>query len=407
MTASRRQRAASRRRADRPRFLFLLFSLLLLLSGLSGCTVFQLGDPLRLDASDWTTEGGTVSRSNATEGLLQPPLEEAWRYDADGAFGPAAALVADGVLIVVTRKGEVRGIDVETGRKRASVDFREPLEGAPVLTERMFYATIAAGKRTILGYDFVKGERVWSIRAGAHEAGLLLAGETLVAAGTDGTVRAIDPTIGTVRWEAVPDSTAGFFATPTLLAPNLVAVADDRGRVTALDLVTGAVRWTRMLGVPVYETPACSGGLLFVPTTRGRFVALDVSGDLVWEVETGDAVKVSAPAVDNRLVVVGASDGVLRALDAASGEERWRFRADGNFASAPLITADVVYAGALDQHFYALDRATGELLWEQELGGRVKTAPVLHEGTLLVLAEPRHIYAFRPAAPVTASRDDS
>lgn len=379
----------------------------LFLAWASGCTVFQLGDPLRLDAGDWTTEGGDAGRSNATDLALHPPLEEVWRYDADGAFGPAAALAADGVLVVVTRKGEIRGVDVETGRKRAVVDFREPVEGAAVLTRTMFYATLAAGKRTLIGYDFVKGERKWALRAGPHEAGLLLASDALIAAGMDGTVRAIDPDTGIVRWEATPDSSAGFFASPTLLAPDLVAVADDRGRVTALDLATGAVRWTRALGAPVYETPAASKGLLFVPTTRGRFVALDARGEKAWEVDVGDAVKVSAPAVDNGLVVVGASDGRLRAFDAASGEERWRFRADGNFASAPLITPDVVYAGSLDEHIYALDRATGEMVWEHELGGRVKSVPVLHDGTLIVLAEPRHIHAFRPAAPVAASRDDS
>lgn len=384
---------------------------LLLASVLSSCAVFQLGEPLRLGADDWATEGGTATRSNATEQRLALPLEAAWRHDADGAFGPAAALAADGLVIVTTRKGEVRAVDLETGRKRTGVDFREPLEGTAVLTGRRFYATVAAGKRTILGYDFVKGERVWSLRAGPHEAGLLLAetpsGNLLVAAGTDGTVRALDPADGSVRWSAVPDSAAGFFATPALLAPGMVAVADDRGRVTALDLASGTVRWTEELGGAVYETPTSSGDLLLVPTTQGRLVALGAaSGTAAWTVEAGNGeVRFSTPAADNGLVVVGASDGILRALDAATGTERWRFRADGNFGSAPLLTADVVFAGAYDEMLYALDRATGEVLWDAALDGRVKTTPVLHDGTLLVLAEPRHIHAFRPASPV-ASTDE-
>ncbi len=390
-----------------PRSLLPLFSLCPLLF-LTGCTVFQLSQPLRIGDGDWLTEGGDAARSSATDLVLRPPLEEAWRLDVDAAFGPAAALAADGVLVLVTRKGEVRGVDIETGRKLATVDFGEPVEGAAVLTRDRFFAPVAAGKRTIIGYDFVKGRQVWALRAGPHEAGLLLAGGALVAAGMDGTVRAVDPADGTVRWEATPDSSAGFFATPALAAPDLVAVADDRGQVTLLDLATGDARSTASLGVPVYETLAAADGLLFVPTTRGRLVALAAaSGDVVWEAEAGDAaVKFSAPAVDDGLVVVGASDGVLRALDAATGDEVWRFRADGNFASAPLLTADVVYAGALDDHVYAFDRATGEVLWEETLGGRVKSTPVLHGGTLLVLAEPRHVHAFRPPAPDLASTDD-
>ncbi len=369
--------------------------------------MFQLSAPLRVQEGDWTTEGGTTARSNATEVTLHPPLEEVWSYDADAAFGPAAAVVADDIVIVVTRKGEVRAIGLEDGRKRSVGDVREPIEGAPVLTKRMLYAPVAAGKRTIVALDFVDGRRVWALRAGPHEAGLLLAENTLVAAGMDGTIRAIDPADGAIRWQATPDSAAGFFATPVLVAPDILAVADDRGLVTALDLVTGEARWTQRLGVPVYATPATHDGRLFIPTSRGRFVALDAAtGESVWTAEAGDPlVKFSAPAVGGGLVVVGASDGRLRALDAATGKPIWTFLSDGNFASAPLIAGDVVYAGSLDEHLYAFDRATGDLLWQHELDGRIKSTPIIHGDRLIVLAEPRHVHVFQPASPVAASNE--
>lgn len=372
--------------------------------------MFQLGSPLQVEPDDWTTEGGSPARTNATDLTLRPPLEEAWSHDADAAFGPAAAVVADGVVVVVTRKGEIRGIDLEDGRKRSVGDLREPIEGAPVLTRRVIYASVAAGKHTLVAHDFVDGRRIWALRAGPHQAGLLLAENTLVAAGQDGTVRAIDPADGTIRWQVTPDSAAGFFATPvalrdTSLGPAVIAAADDRGRVTALDLATGATRWTRTLGTPVYETPAFRDGRLFVPTTRGRFTALDAAtGETVWTAEAeNEEVKFSAPAVDADVVVVGASDGMLRALDAATGETVWTYLADGNFASAPLIAGDVVYAGALDELLYAFDRATGEVLWQHQFDGRVKSTPVLQDGRLIVLAEPRHVHAFQSVSPMAAT----
>ena len=374
----------------------------------SGCSVFQLSEPLRIEAGDWTTEGGSSARTNATDRTLEPPLEVVWDYDADAAFGPAAAVVADEVVIVVTRKGEIRGIGLEDGRKRGVGDLREPIEGAPVLTRRMIYAPIAAGKHTLIGHDFVDGRRKWALRAGPHHAGLLLAQNTLVAAGLDGTVRAIDPADGTIRWTAKPDSTAGFFATPVAFGDATIAVADDRGRVTALDLATGAAQWTQWLDAPVYETPAVHDGQVFVPTIGGRFVALDVAtGDPQWMFELeNDEVKFSAPAVSDGLVVVGASDGRLRALDPASGEEKWSYRADGNFASAPLIAGGVIYAGALDQYLYAFGRDSGELLWQHKLDGRIKSTPVLHEDWLIVLAEPKHVHAFQSVSPMAATTDE-
>jgi outer membrane protein assembly factor BamB len=389
------------------RYLPVLLPLFLATALLSGCRMFELGSPLRIEAEDWTTEGGSLGRTNATDVTLRPPLEEAWRYDADAAFGPAAAVVADGVVIVVTRQGEIRGVDLEDGRKRSVGDLHEPIEGAPVLTERVIYAPVAAGKHTIVAQDFVEGRRLWALRAGPHQAGLFLAGNTLVAAGLDGTVRALDPADGAIRWEATPDSAGGFLATPVALGPDVIAVADDRGRVTALDLATGATRWTETLEAPVYETPAARGGRLFVPTTRGRFIALSAAtGAVEWVAEAGDEeVKFSPPAVAAGLVVVGASDGQLRALDAASGETVWTYRAEGNFVAAPLIAGDVVYAGALDQHLYALDRATGDELWQHAFDGRIKSVPVLHSGRLIVLAEPRHVHVFQPVSPVATTDD--
>lgn len=371
----------------------------------AGCNTLQLGQPLRVEAGDWTTAGGSNARANTTEATLAVPLEEAWRYDADAAFGPAAAVAAGGTLLVVTKKGEVHAVEVETGRRRGVGNLKDPVAGAPVLTGRVLYAALADGKNTLVAYDIVDGGHRWSLRAGPHEAGLLLEDGTLVAAGLDGTVRGIEPSRGTVRWSATPDSTAGFFATPVALPNERLAVADDRGRVSALDLATGATGWTRDLGAPVYETPAAYARHLVVPTTRGRLVALDpANGSERWAFELDDpTVRFAAPAVADSLVLVGSSDGRLRALDAATGALRWSFSTDGNLAAAPLVAGELVFVGAMDEAVYALDLASGEVRWQAELDGRVKSEPLLHDGHLIVLAEPKFVYAFTATGPVAAT----
>lgn len=376
--------------------LFALLTLLPLLT--AGCNALQLGQPLRLGDDAWTTAGGSNQRTNATDASLPLPLTQVWRYDAAAAFGPAPAVAAGGTLVVVTKKGEAHAVDVETGRRLAVGDLKAPIAGAPVLTERTLFAALAEGKRTVAAYDLANGARRWAVEAGPHEAGLLLAGGTLVAAGLDGTVRGIEPGRGEVRWTATPDSTAGFFAAPVALSDARLAVADDRGRITALDLATGALAWTADAGAPVYETPAAGAGLLVVPTTRGRLVALDATtGAEHWALQLDDAtVRFAAPAIASDAVLVGASDGSLRALDVATGAERWRFVADGNVAAAPLVAGESVFVGTMGERLYALDLATGTVRWESELEGRVKSEPILHGGLLLVPAEPLHVYAFAP-----------
>lgn len=372
---------------------------------IAGCNTLQLGQPLRVAAGDWTTAGGSNERAGMAEATLAPPLERAWRYDADAAFGPAAAVAADGTLLVVTKRGEVHAVEVETGRRLGVGNLKDPVAGAPVLTERVLYAALADGRDTIVAFDFVDGSRRWALRAGPHEAGLLLEAGTLVAAGLDGTVRGVDPAQGVVRWTATPDSAAGFFAAPVALPEGRVAVADDRGRVTALDLATGQTAWTRDLGVPVYETPAARGGALFVPTTRGRLLALDAAtGAERWALALDDpSVRLAAPAVTDSVVLVGGTDGRLRALDAATGVLRWSFATDGALASAPLVAGGFVYVGAMDEGVYALDLATGALRWQEALDGRVKSEPLLHRKKVIVLAEPSFVYAFTATGPVAAT----
>lgn len=386
----------------RPHVVLPLLLGLFLPLALAGCNTLQLGQPLRVAPGDWTTAGGSNARANATDGVFALPLERAWRYDAEAAFGPAAAVTADGTVLVVTKRGELHAVEVETGRRRGVGNLKDPVAGAPVLTERVLYAALADGKHTLIAYDLVDGGHRWSLRAGPHEAGLLLEAGTLVAAGLDGTVRGIEPAQGAVRWTAAPDSAAGFFAAPVALPAGRAAVADDRGRVTALDLATGAADWTHALGLPVYESPAAHADLLLVPTARGRFVALDAAnGSERWAFNADDpTVRFAAPAVAGDLVLVGSSDGRLRALDASTGALRWSFSTDGAIASAPLVAGDLVFVGAMDETLYALDLASGEVRWQAELDGRVKSEPLVHGGYLIVLAEPSFVYAFTATGPV-------
>jgi outer membrane protein assembly factor BamB len=370
--------------------LFLPLALSLLLAG---CDTLRVQRPLRPAPPPGPAEAGAVA----------PPLEQVWRYSAEGAFGPAPALVADGRVLVATRHGEVHLVDAASGDRIGKAGVGEAVEGTPVLLDgRLLVLPVAKGKYGLVAYDLVEGRRVWTRRGDPHVAGLLLAGDVLLAAAYDGTVRGLDPRTGTERWSLRPDTLARYFAAPVLLASGRAAVADDRGRVTALDPATGRVAWTADVGAPVHETPGAAGGLLIVPTTRGRLVALDAAtGAEVWRHEAEDTgVLFASPTVapgsgPGQAVLVGASDGVVRRLDAATGAVVWTRRFDGNVAAAPLVVGETVYVGTLDRRLVALDLATGAERWSTELEGRIKSASVVIGDVVLVFAEPHHVHAFR------------
>jgi outer membrane protein assembly factor BamB len=347
-------------------------------------------------------EGGSGAHTHAADAAPAPPLEQAWRYDAEGGFGAATALAVQDRVLVATRHGEVHLVDARSGDRLGKMAFGDEVDGAPVLLDgRLLVVPLSGGKYGLIGYDLVTGKRAWVREDDPHAAGLLAVGDVLVAAALDGAVRGLDPRTGAERWAIRPDTLARFFATPTALESGLAAVADDRGRVTALDPATGRVAWTASAGAPVHESPAAAAGLLVVPTTRGRLVALDQhTGAERWVHRADDeAARFASPAVHDGAVVVGASDGVLRRLHITTGSVMWTHRFDGNVAAAPLLADGRVYVGTLDEQLAVLDLATGVVLWSTELPGRVKSAPVVSGGLLVVPTEPRHLYAFRPATP--------
>ncbi|MDX1421188.1 MAG: PQQ-binding-like beta-propeller repeat protein [Rubricoccaceae bacterium] len=364
----------------------------------AGCDTLRVQRPLASGAV--LAEGGPGAYRHVSTEAPAPPLEEVWRYNAEGAFGPAPALPAPGTVLVATRHGEVHLVDVASGDRIGKRSFGEAIEGAPVLLNgRRLVVPVASGRYGLLAYDLINGQRTWVRRGDPHTAGVLAVGDRLVAAAYDGTVRALDAATGVELWAHRPDSLAAFFATPTLVGGGRVAVADDAGRVTTYALSTGRVVWSATLDAPVHETPAAALDLLVVPTTRGAVVALDAStGAERWRHAADPGVLFASPAATPDAILVGGSDGVLRRLG-LDGAVAWTQRFDGNVAAAPLLAGETVYVGTLDERFVALDLGTGREVWSTTLPGRVKSAAVATDGTLIVLAEPRHLHAFRSAEP--------
>ncbi len=363
----------------------------------SGCETLSVGHALAVAPDDITTDGGSSARANSTTEGPSPPLALRWDYETEGGFAAASPLVAGGYVIISSLAGNIDVIELGSGQKLGRTSLGEAIEGAPVLVdERLLVVPLAAGKDGLVGYNLATGSKAWTLRENWHAAGLLLSGETLVAAALDGTVRGIEPQTGTARWFVQFDTTRAFYAAPTEIGGNLVALADDAGGIVALNPATGEVEWRSETGLPIVRTPAAFSGRLFIPSTQGRMLALDsATGEVVWQlVADSELIRFATPAVDERYLIVGASDGIVRCLDPATGTVLWTRRFDGNIAAAPLLSGAYVFVGTLDERVVALDSSTGEVVWEETLPGRVKSAMTARDGILVVLSEPNFVHAF-------------
>lgn len=375
---------------------------LLALLVLGGCQGLRIHQALSEHPSDWLTEGRSAMRQHTVPDDLAPPLEVAWKYNAGGGFGPASPLIVGNAVLVGTRAGEVHAVDLHDGKKLGQAEFGEAVEGSPAVRRGVLFVPVGWGRRAIVAYDLLRGETNWRHHSAPVDAGLLVHGESVIAADRDGNVRAYDWKSGELHWEFVLES--GVRATPILAGDDLL-VAGDGGEVAALDPSTGALRWSTRLAAPVYATPASDGSAVFLPTTRGKLIAIDArTGAERWAYVVPDGtVRFASPAYAGGEVVFGGSDGVLRAVDAGTGAVRWTCRVEGAVTSPPLVTDGVVYVGTMNSRLHAVDRRSGEIRWTHELDGRVKSPLAYKDGVLVVLAEPRTVYAFKPAGPEYAA----
>ena len=362
---------------------------------LAGCHALHLESSEIRGEDGWMTEGDSPLRTNAVDWDLQPPLEERWTFDAGAGFGAVSPLIADEILFVATRRGEVIAVELESGRRAGQASFGESIEGTPVLDAGMLFVPVGWGRRALIGYDLLRGSTMWKVDGAPINAGLITFADVVIAADSDGMVRAHAKSDGAIDWEVNLGDGVGVKASP-VLAGDVVIVADDQGRIAALNPANGSPTWSATVGAPVLATAASDGETLFVPTTRGRMIALRVAdGQLLWTYEAGTVNPyLASPAVSDGRVVFGGSDGMVRAVDASTGKLLWSTEVEAAVTAAPLIAADVVYVGTMRSELLALDRSTGALLWEHELDGRMKSAFAATGNSLIVLAEPKTVHLF-------------
>ena len=264
----------------------------------------------------------------------------------------------------------------------------------PLLADGILYT--GSGDGVLYAVETETGKEVWSVEGfGQLESTGAIAGDTIVTAGYNQQVKALDRITGDKRWTFRTEY--GVQGAP-LIVDDRVYIATDR-RVYALDLETGQSIWKVSTGTEdaYMGAPAYEDGVIY--TTGGKLLlALEAAtGKEVWRTQKDEMFL--GLAVANGLVYVGNFDHKLYAFDQSTGEEKWSFDGKEVFWSAPGLSEGTVYAGN-NRTVYALDAPTGALLWSFEAESRSVSEPLLSDGVVYVSDSshefprgPRHLYA--------------
>ena len=177
-----------------------------------------------------------------------------------------------------------------------------------------------------------------------------------------------------------------------VLDGDTLFVASSNGKLYALDALYGEKRWEFNTEGKIWATPTVKDGIAYVGNYERKLYALSAQdGSLLWKVELPVAIA-SSPAVSNDSLFFGTFDSNLYAVSKADGSEKWRFKGGDWFWAKPVVKDGVVYAGCLDQKVYALDAGTGKELWQFTGNGRIVAPPIFWGDLLIAISEMGELY---------------
>ena len=175
---------------------------------------------------------------------------------------------------------------------------------------------------------------------------------------------------------------------------DTIYIASSNGNVYAIDAEYVVRRWeTKVSDERIWTSPAISDGIVYVGSYDGKLHALDADdGSILWEKELSSPMA-SSPVCHDNILLFGAFDRYLYALDKTTGDILWRFKGDNWFWPAPVVQDNTVYAGCLDNKVYAVDVTTGNEVWRFDAGDKIVSRPVITDNQLVVVSESGELYS--------------
>ncbi len=216
--------------------------------------------------------------------------------------------------------------------------------------------------------------------AGNFFFGPALAGDSVYAAGRDGTVARLDAATGRSLWRVDLGTrlSAGVGSDG-----RLVAVATDGGEVLALDAKDGSVRWRARVSSEVLTAPAIGDGLVLVRSADARVFAFGADdGKRRWVYQHATAsLVVRAPAglsIQGDTAYAGFPGGKLVAIALESGGPRWEatvavphgateLERVTDVVGAPALQGREVCAAAYQGKVTCFDIRNGNQIWSREI----------------------------------------
>ena len=289
---------------------------------------------------------GSVAAVDARSGT------DVWRTNVGSPI--AAGVGSDGkVSAVVTQANEV--VALQDGReiwrqKLSAQAYTSPL----VAGGRVF---VLSADRSVNAFDGLTGRKLWTQQRPneplvLRQSGVILAvGDTLVV-GLSGRLAGLNPSSGSVRWEAPIASPRGINDVERLVDlvgrvsryEDIVCARAFQATVGCVNTAKGNLLWSK----PANGSQGIHGDdrLLFGTESDGTVQAWRrADGERVWATEVLRYRSLTAPLVVGRSIAIGDFAGLIHLLSREDGTALNRLTTDGSaIAAAPVLAGNTLIA---------------------------------------------------------------
>lgn len=294
------------------------------------------------------TTAGATATVGGLAGCLgfgeRGPEAAAWRASTTAGVGRTSPVVSSNVVATLGHRedgdgGRIAGFDADTGEERWSANVGRPT-GLAADGDHVYAGVKTSGDTgRVVAFTADRGERKWTAEVRNLASALAAPGDTVYAA--NGTLAAIDPADGSVRWEVAEAAGADFavLAAPDdqLAATDGAAVFADVDRTVALSRRDGTTAWQHALDDWQSSTagPYVTDDRVYVGSSEAQqVVALERDGtdgggaiERAWRREYASAGTVVGFHVQNRSLVVASrtrpsaddGTGTVRVVDPTDG----------------------------------------------------------------------------------------
>lgn len=338
-------------------------------------------------------------------------IDKVWSVGTKGGedvlrLGLRPAIEGDRVF-AAGHGGDVRALELATGREIWRVDTELELAGGPAVGEGI--VVVGASGGSLVALDAQTGAERWKVMTGGEVlTAPTIASGIVVLRTVDGRLRGLRAADGVEAWsyeQPVPRLTLRGNGAP-VVDGDMVFAGLDNGKVVALALTTGDLLWNTTVApghgrteierlVDIDSPVRILGDDVFVVGFQGRVAMLARdTGQLWWG---RDLSSYRGLVVDGDTIYVTASDSTVMALRRRDGTPVWSQDAMlRRGLTAPALSGDTLVVGDFEGYLHWLDPATGQLLARGKTGGgRMTNAPVVAGDLLLLETDSGEVQAWR------------